>query len=166
MLNIHDTEPSGTRDARHALYALIVPESGAALITMAGECKTIAKVFLAPGDGLSRSHRSLALAHPQVIFTVRGDYKRAPSPKDFHQVTLRWGIDNADSIGIWSAPYPECSDAFTEWRIAADNAGARFVTIIETTIDRAAEWAALVRRWKRRSASLRFFGPESTGVAI
>jgi hypothetical protein len=157
---IHDSASHGTYDARHALYSLLIPESGASFSTIAGEAKTIAKVFLAPGDGLSRRHRNLALLHPRVIFTVRGDWQRAPSPKDFHQVTLRWGIDNADSIAIWSAPFPAFSDAFTEWRLTAVDTGARFVSMIETTIDRAAEWAALVWRWKRRSVSIQFFGPE------
>ena len=152
-----------TTNPLHALWACLLPESGAEFYTFAGEANILATVILAPGGGLSKRHRKLAMAHPLVSFNVRGDWQRAPSPADFDPITLRWGISNASDIAVWSAPFPQFADDFAEWRDAA--AGARFVMTIETTIERAAEWADLVRRWKRRAASVRFFGPESVEAA-
>jgi hypothetical protein len=163
---IHDFASHGTYEARHALYSLIVPESGASLITIAGEAKTIAKVILAPGDGLSRRHRSLALAHPHdlVCATVRGDWQRAPSPADFDPVTLRWMIDNATDIAVWSAPWSLFADEVARWGIDAANNGARFLLTIDTVAEKASVWAAFVRGWMRRSAALTFFGPGAGGA--
>jgi hypothetical protein len=160
-LNLSQPGPAGAYNPLRALYPLLVPESGASFSTISGEARTIAQVFLAPGDGLSRRHRNLALAHPLVSFHVRGDWQRAPSPAAFHPITLRWGLYNSDNIAVWSAPFPQFADDVGEWGIAAANAGSRFTTIIETTIEQAAAWATVVRRWRRRSAALRFFGPES-----
>lgn len=161
--NLHNSVPHGTPNVLHAAYALLIPQSGAFFATIAGGAKTIAQVFLAPGGGLSGKHRKFALSHPYISFNVRGDWQRAPSPEDFSSTTLRWGIKNSNAIAIWSAKFPKFSDDVFEWGVEAINSGARFVTIIETVAERAAEWAAFVRRWKQAGASLRFFGPESVG---
>jgi hypothetical protein len=160
--SLHDSVSSGTYgNPRHAVYAALLPESGAFFGTLAGEAKTIAQIFLALGDGLSGHNRRLALAHPCVSFNVRGDWTRAPSPADFDRATLRWGIGNATDIAVWSAPFPQFADDVARWGIDAADGDGRFVTIIDTVPERAAEWSALVRRWKKPTASLRFFGPES-----
>ena len=159
--SLHNSASSSTFNARHALYAALLPESGAFFATIAGEAKTIAQVLLAPGDGLSSYHRDLALEHSLVSFSVRGDWERAPAPADFHRATLRWAINNATDIAVWSAPFPQFKDDVVLWGETAVNNGARFLLKIETTAQRAAEWAALVRRWKKPAASIRFFGPES-----
>jgi len=41
--------------------------------------------------------------------------------------------------------------------------GARFLTTIETSEGRAAEWAAFLKRWKRKATPVRVFGPEIAG---
>jgi hypothetical protein len=143
-----------------------LPQSGAQFLTIVGEAKTLAEVLLAPGDGLSRYHRQMAEAHPLVQCSVRGDpdgIGLAPFPEHFDQTTLRWTIDNADHIAIWSAPYPQRCDDLRRWFICAVNAGARFITTIETNEDRASEWVDLVERWKRKTTSVRVFGPEIVG---
>jgi len=157
-------EPSGTTNRLHALWALLVPQSGAFFGTMSGEAKTVATILLAPGGGLSSYQRGRALAHPFVSCSVRGDsetWRPAPSPDDFNRTTLLWAIDNASGIAIWSAPFPQFADDVARWGIDAANSGARFILTIETAAGRVAEWAALARRWKRRAASLRFFGRET-----
>lgn len=139
-----------------------IPQSGARLYTISGAAHTLAKVFLAPGSGLSKDQRRLVGAHPLALCTVRGDPGTgvsAPRPGDFHRVTLRWLIDRADHIAIWSAPHPQLVDEYASWSIRTVDGGARFVTTIETTPDRATEWHDLIWRWKRRAAVVRFFGP-------
>src|SRR5271156_2552716 len=136
------------------------PQSGAQLRTIVGEAKTLAAVLLAPGAGLNRYHRRMAEAHPLVQCSVRGDPEGiglAPLPEHFDQTTLRWTIDNADHIAIWSAPYPQRCDDVWRWGIGVVNAGARFVTTIETNEDRAPEWADLVERWKRKACPVELF---------
>jgi hypothetical protein len=161
---LHDPVSHSTTNPLHALWAQLVPQSGAFFGTMIGEAKTIATILLSPGGGLSREDRKFALAYPLVSGSVRGDLQHAPSPGDFHQATLRWMIDNASDIAVWSAPFPQFADDVAEWGIAAASNGARFTLTIETVAEKAAEWADLVRRWKRRAASVRFFGPESDVV--
>jgi hypothetical protein len=101
------------------LHALVPPpESGAQFRTIATDEKMIAAVFLAPGDGLGNAHRRMAEAHPIVQWSVRGDPEGvglAALPDQFHKTTLRWMIDRADKIAIWSAAYPRCADEVREW---------------------------------------------------
>src|ERR1700733_13954309 len=93
------------------MHALVPPpQSGAQFRTICGAAQTLAMVLLAPGAGLNRAHRRMAEAHPLVRCSVRGDPEGnglAALPEHFHQVTLRWMIDSADRIAVWSAPYPE-----------------------------------------------------------
>jgi hypothetical protein len=143
----------------------LIPHWGAEFYTICGEAKTLAKVLLAPGDGLSRHHRRLAEAHPLVKCSVRADWEAwrpAPPPDAFHRVTLRWAIENASHIVIWSAPFPEYAEEVGNWHDKAIQEDARFVVTIETTPGRANEWISLVQRWKRRSAAFRVFGPGDT----
>ena len=145
---------------------IAIPQTGAAIYTMAGPAKTLAAILIAPGAGLSRRHRRLAEAHPLVSCSIRGDSetgRSAPAPDDFHQITLRWAIFGANRISIWSAPFPQCADDHARWGIGAANDGARFVTTIETTEERAAEWSALVDRWKRKTAIVRVFDSAIAG---
>ena len=160
---IHDSASLGTPNALHATWALLIPQSGAFFATIAGEAKTLAQVFLAPGGGLSSKQRKFASSHPSVSFNVRGDWERAPLPENFDRATLRWGIKNSNALAIWSAKYPNFADDVFEWGIQESNSGARFVTIVETVAERATAWATFVRRWKQPGASLRFFGPENIG---
>jgi hypothetical protein len=162
-LSLTQLAHDGTFDAVHVAYALLVPASGASLNTIVGEAKTIAQVLLAPGAGLSKRHRDFALAPPHdlVSAAVRGDWERAPSPGAFHQATLRWAVKNAVHITVWSAVYPHFADDIARCDIDAANNGARFLLRIETVAEKAAEWADIVRRWKRPAASVRFFGPVS-----
>jgi hypothetical protein len=101
------------------LHALVPPpQSGAQFRTIATDEKTVAAVFLAPGDGLSNAPRRMAEAHPFVHCSVRGDPDGvgvAALPDQFHKTTLRWMIDRADKIAIWSAPYPQRADDVREW---------------------------------------------------
>lgn len=153
----------------HLSGIIEIPQSGAEFYTLAGEAKTVAQIFLAPGAGLSRYHRELAEAHPFVSCSLRGDpegARPAPSPEEFHQATLRWAIRGADRIAVWSATYPQCADDFGRWGVGAANAGARFITTIETTEDRAPEWVALVARWKRKSCAVEMFSTATTEGSI
>lgn len=142
-----------------------IPQFGAEFYTLAGEAKTLAIVLLAPGDGLSRNHHRLAEAHPLVMCSILGDPEggAAPLPEQFHQVTLRWALCNADKIAIWSAPFPQRGDDVARWGIDVANAGAHFVTTIQTSEERAAEWVALIERWKRKATPVQIFGFETTG---
>ena len=163
MLNLPHEGPSYL-DLLHALVP--PPQSGAQFRTIVGEAKTLAVVFLAPGDGLNRAHRRMADAHPLVQCSVRGDpdgIGLAALPEHFHETTLRWMIHNADYIAIWSAPYPQRCDDVQRWGIGAANADAHFVTTIETNEDRAPEWAALVERWKRKATPVKMFSAEQKG---
>jgi hypothetical protein len=144
------------------LYGPLVPEEGARLYTITGPAKTFAKILLAPGEGLDRGMRRRAEAHPLVTCDVRGDRGislPAPSPEEFHGVTLRWALRKAEYIAVWSAPFPQLADEYAREALAVANAGARFMTLIETTPDRAAEWLAVVKQWKRRSSRTALFGP-------
>lgn len=150
----------------HLSGIIEIPQSGAEFYTLAGEAKTVAQVFLAPGGGLSLYHRQLAESHPFVSCSLRGDAEAgrpAPSPEDFHQATLRWAVRGADHIAIWSATYPQCADDFGRWGVGTANDGARFITTIETTEERATEWAALAARWKRKSCTVKMFSTATTG---
>ena len=154
----------------HLSGIIEIPQSGAEFYTLAGEAKTVAQIFLAPGGGLSRYHRQLAEAHPFVSCNLRGDSDvrwPAPSPEDFHQATLRWAIRGADYIAIWSATYPQCADDVGRWGVGAADEGAHFVTTIETNEDRAPEWAALIERWKRKDRPVALFSSvKATGGSI
>jgi hypothetical protein len=164
--SLHDLASHDTINPLHAIWACLVPQSGAEFYTFVGEAKTLAKILLAPGGGLSKRHRNLAMAHPHEFVSgcVRGDWQHAPPPGDFHQTTLRWMIKNATDIAIWSAPGTQFADDVAEWGIAAASNGA-FTLTIETVAEKAAEWAGIVRKWKKRSASVRFFGPDGVEAA-
>ena len=145
MLNLPHECPSYL-DLLHALVS--PPQSGAQFHTIVGAAKTLAVVFLAPGDGLSRAHL-------------------AALPEHFHEITLRWMIHSADNIAIWSAPCPQRSDDMWKWDTDAVNAGAHFLTTIETNEDRAPEWAALIERWKRKSCRVVLFSSvKATGGSV
>jgi hypothetical protein len=167
MLNLPHEGPSYL-DVVNALVP--PPQSGAQFRTIVGEAKTLAVVFLAPGDGLNRAHRRMAEAHPLVQCSVRGDpdgIGLAALPEHFHEITLRWMIHSADNIAIWSATYPQCADDVGRWGVGAANEGAHFVTTIETNEDRAPEWAALVARWKRKSCRVVLFSSvKATGGSV
>src|SRR5262249_28057175 len=131
---------------------LKIPQWGAEFYTLAGAANIVAKVFLAPGGGLSKRHRRLAEAHPIVSCTIRADvepWRAAPSPDEFDRVTLRWAIYGASRIAIWSAPFPQFVEEVGMWSERAVEEGARFRTTIETTAARAPDWANIVRRWKQ-----------------
>jgi hypothetical protein len=166
MLNVPHEGPSYL-DVVNALVP--PPQSGAQFRTIVGEAKTLAVVFLAPGTGLNRAHRRMAEAHPLVQCSVRGDpdgIGLAALPEHFHEITLRWMIHSADNIAIWSAPCPQRSDDMWKWDTDAVNAGAHFLTTIETNEDRAPEWAALIERWKRKSCRVVLFSSvKATGAA-
>jgi len=97
-----------------------------------------------------------------VMCTVRGDpgsiFLPAPSPGQFDEATLRWAIRSADEIAIWSAPFPELADEYAQWSVEAADRGARCITTIETTPDRASEWRHVADAWKPRKTRIRLFG--------
>ena len=148
-------------------YAPLVPHTGARLHTIVGPAQTLAKVFLAPGAGLSRIQRRYAEAHPLVTCCVRGDpgtqFLPAPHPTDFNAATLRWAFRGAEYVAIWSAAFPEHGDEYARWAIETAKA-ARFITTVETTSRRVSEWAFLAELWKRCGVPVRFFGPEESAV--
>ena len=150
------------------LHALVPPpQSGAQLRTICGHAQTLALVLLAPGSGLNRAQRRLANAHPLVRCSVRGDPEGsglAALPEHFHQTTLRWMIDSADRIAVWSAPCPERADDVRQWDADSINAGERFLTTIETNEDRATEWVAFINRWKRKVCSVELFSTRTGGI--
>ena len=115
---------------------------------------------LAPA-GLT-THRRMAEAHPFVQCSVRGDLggvAGAALPEHFHKTTLRWMLDRADKMAIWSAPYPQRADDVREWW----KIRVHFGTLIETNEDRAREWLAFVNRWKRKTCSVEMFSAQSVG---
>jgi hypothetical protein len=137
-----------------------IPQFGAEFYTLVGEAKTVAQIFLASGGGLNRHHRRLAAAHPFVLCNVRGDSETglpARLPAAFNQTTLRWAVYSADRIAIWCAPFPQRADDVGRWGVEEANAGARFITTIETAKGRAPEWVAFVERWKRKTCRVKAF---------
>jgi hypothetical protein len=140
-----------------------IPQSGCSFATIAGEANTVAQVILAPGDGLGKYHRRLAEAHPVVMCAVRGDLEPPAAPDAFHRTTLRWALYSADYIAIWSAPFPEFYDDVGRAGMQAVDDGRWFLVTIETTAERAPEWAAFVQRWKRKTTPVRVYGPEIAG---
>jgi hypothetical protein len=142
---------------------LDIPQSGARLYSLAGNAKTVASVLLAPGNGLNKQSRRLAEAHEFVGCTVCADLGRPISPEDFHKTTLCWAIYRADFIALWPAYFPQRADELRRDFFQAVEAGARFVTIIETDERCASAWAAFVQHWKQKATLVRFYGPEITG---
>jgi hypothetical protein len=166
----HSLHDAGSYDTDKAILAALIniPQSGAEFYTVVGEANTVAMVLLAPGGGLSSYHRRLAQAHPIISGTVRAEAeigRPAPSPGVFHKSTLGWMLKNASHVAIWSGVFPQFAEDITRWGIEATNNGARFLLTIETAREKAAEWAALARRWKRPGTALTFFGPASVEVA-
>jgi hypothetical protein len=153
---------SNNGSALPAWFAPLIPYRGASLCTIAGSAKTLARVFLAPGSGLSKRHRDLADAHPIVCAAIRGDSysnKAAPSPRVFHQPTVRWMLRQAHHVAIWSAPFPQFSDDLARWSLAAIEEGSLFGVTIETTPARVGAWERLVRQWRQPASRVRVFGP-------
>ena len=148
------------------LGALLFPTEGAKMATLLAEdaVKTVAQVYLAPGGGLQKHLRKIAVgAHDHVHVAVRGDvyYGRpAPSPGDFHASTLKWALKHSRQVAVWSAPYPEFKDEIGTWMCDEALAGSSFQTIVETVPARAAEWREFILRWKGSRMEVRFFGPE------
>jgi hypothetical protein len=118
--------------------------------------KTLAEISLPPGAGLSRQQRRFAEDQTFAFCEVQG----ALEPwRAFDRTTLRWAIFNASHISIWSGSCAEHKDAVARWTLAArDEVAHAFITMVSTTPERAAEWLALVDRWKRRSTTVRVFG--------
>src|SRR4051794_12451538 len=112
----------------HALLAaLLIPETGARMATMAGPAKIVAKILVAPGDGLDRRLREGALMHEAVFITYRGDVyfgKPAPACAEFDATTLEWAVRHSRQIAIWPAPFPEYRDALATWMVDTANAGS------------------------------------------
>ncbi len=142
------------------LGALLFPTEDAKMATLLAHegVKTVAQIWLAPGDGLPNRLRKLAVGgHDVVRVSVRGEeyYGRpTPSPNEFHPPTLRWALKHSRQIAVWSAPYPELADDVGEWL------GSRFQMIVETVPSRAAEWREFIAQWKGPRTEVRFFGPE------
>lgn len=144
-----------------------IPQFGASFQIIIGPAKTVGQIFLAPGDGVPMHIRDAAKALPLVNCTVRGeaDWGRpAPSPDAFHPLTLRWMMDNASHLVVWSAPYPSYCDEVARWSMQAVDDGARFILTIETTPEQAHNWLELIDRWKRRRTTVRIFGPRCSGT--
>jgi hypothetical protein len=81
------------------LGALLFPTEGAKMATLLAKdaVKTVAQIWLAPGGGLPKHLRRLAIGgHDVVQVMVRGEVYRygqvAPSPYDFHPSTSRWAL--------------------------------------------------------------------------
>jgi hypothetical protein len=147
------------------LGALLFPTSGAKMATLLAKdaVKTVAQIWLAPGGGLPKQLRKLAIEHDVVRVSVRGEvyYGRpTPFPYEFHQSTLRWALKRTHQIAVWSAPFPEFADDIGEWLCDEAFFGSRFQMIIETVPLRAAEWREFIARWKGPRTEVRFFGPE------
>ena len=142
-----------------AAAAGLIPESGASFATLSGEARTIGQVFLAPGGGLSKCQRQLAQHHSCCTVAIRADRTPAPAPAAFHRATLRWAIQNADRVMIWSAAFPNLADDVAEYGIAAVNGGARFLTTIECSSENVEDWNALVERLRRPATVVEVFGP-------
>lgn len=139
------------------------PQSGAHFHTLATDAKMLGMVLLSPGDGLSNAHRRMAEAHPYVECSVLGDVEGvgpAPLPRQFHQSTLRWMIDRADKLAIWSAPHSQRSEDVEAWW----SIRVHFGTLVETNEDRALEWVAFLNRWKRPTCSVELFSGLVGGI--
>jgi hypothetical protein len=149
------------------LGALLFPTEGAKMTTLLAKdaVKTVAQIWLAPGGGLPKHLRRLAIVgHDVVQVMVRGEVYRygqvAPSPYDFHPSTLRWALKHSRQIAVWSAPYPEFGDDIGNWICDEALAGSPCCTIVETVPARAAEWREFIARLKGPRTEVRFFGPE------
>ncbi len=172
--SLHDLDRCGeTRESVSPLALateLILPAAGARVVSFVGDRKTVGQVFLAPGSGLSEHDcEQVIAAHAVVNCSIRAEaphpWQEPPQPVDFHSGTLRWMFKTADYICIWSAPFPQYADEVATTGIKAIEDGAEFMVTIETTPERAAEWAELLRRWKRKKAKVAFFGPENGAPA-
>ncbi len=146
---------------------LLFPTTGTKMATLLAKdaVKTVAQIWLAPGDGLPKHLRRAAVkAHDVVQVMVRGEVYRfgqaAPSPCDFHPSTLKWALKHTRQLAVWTAPFPEFVDDIGTWICAEALAGSSFQTTIETVPSRAAEWQEFVTRWKGPRTQVRFFGPE------
>jgi hypothetical protein len=154
-------------DSSHTLASTIadfglLPDEGCLFVTWADRDLTqpiLGAVIVAPGAGLPKHKRQLAEAHPTVRCTIRADRTPAPEPPAFHRATVKWAIQNADRIAIWSAPFPDLAEEFLQSGIAATSAGARFRLTIECNQENAAEWIAFVERLRRKATPVRVFGP-------
>jgi hypothetical protein len=105
----------------------------------------------------------MAEAHPYVECSVLGDVEgvgTAPLPRQFHQSTLRWMIDRADKLAIWSAPHSQRSEDVEAWW----GIRVHFGTLIETSEDRAPEWVAFLNRLKRPTCSVELFSGLVGGI--
>jgi hypothetical protein len=149
------------------LGALLFPTEGAKMATLLAKdaVKTVAQIWLAPGDGLPKHLRRAAIkAHDVVHVMVRGEVYRfgqsAPSPGDFHPSTLKWSLKHTRQLAVWAAPFPEFQDDIGKWICDEALAGSPFCTIVETVPSRAAEWREFITRWKGPRTEVRFFGPE------
>jgi hypothetical protein len=145
-----------------AAAADLIPQSGATFIGHHDEV-TLAHILLAPGDGLDRYNRRLAEHYPNLLASVRGDpgdSRPAPSPDAFHKTTLRWLLCGAEHIALWSAPLSDVmeSNRLWVWNTTTLSKTSKWVTIIETTAEKAAEWLRVIGRWKCK-ATIHHFGP-------
>jgi hypothetical protein len=142
----------------------MVPDRGANMAALINPDGTgFTRIFLAPmpgadSTGLAKKNRRIAERSPIVYASVRADLDRAYLPDDFHQVTLRWLVDSASHIALWSAPFPQRHDDVFAAGIAAHEAGGRFILQIECTPETQGPWLSLVNRWKRRAAVVEVFG--------
>ena len=121
---------------------------------------SIGFVFLGPRHRIAQPIQELIVSsHEAVSLTsMAGDLDL----RDFDGPTVKWAIEHADFLAIWST---ENISGEINTAAKAISDGAKFVTTIATTPSRASEWIALARRLKRPSAKLAVFNSESRGTA-
>jgi hypothetical protein len=161
-MNMPENGPQ--RNARSLLPALLIPETGTALHTIAapGGLKILANVDMRPGDGLPPRARRIALeAHDVVQVYVHADICGAdgelPGPADFNAPTLLWALENSENIALWCEQGTSQHFAVSSWLVNAAHAGSRFQTLVNATPEHAAHWLAYIHRWKGKRAKVRVF---------
>jgi hypothetical protein len=163
-MKLHDFGPQHNV-ARTLLPALLIPETGTALHTIAapGGLKILANVDMRPGEGLPFRARRVAIeAHDICQVFVHADIRDAdgelPVAMDFHAPTLLWAIESSAQIALWCERGTSHHSALCAWMVNAAHAGSRFQTTINATPEHAAHWLAFVERWKGKRAQVRTFG--------
>jgi hypothetical protein len=166
--NIHQNGSQRKSVEREIMPALLIPETGTALHTIAapGGLKILANVDMRPGDGLpARARRIATEAHDVVQVYVHADICGAdgdfPVAPDFHSPTLFWALENSENIALWCEHGTSQHFAVSYWLVNAAHAGYRFQTIVNATPEHAAHWLAHIHRWKGERARVRVFGREA-----
>ena len=130
------------------MAALVIPKHGASVHTLIAQGPhSLAYVYLAPGGGLAKLARRIAVdAHAIVQTQVRAKSFAGREVADFDEDTLRWAFGRSEQIAIWSEEAKDFRAAVLKWLVSSLAAGSRFQTTIFTTPPHCEAWRMAVDR--------------------